>query len=450
MHDSTTPTVAFETLGCKLNQYESDSIATVLRDRGYRIVPFDTPADAYIVNSCTVTNKADRKSRNTVYRARRAGGTPAVVILTGCFTESRARAGVSGDRIADPTRGATYTVDNAHKNTIPDLIEAHLRGEIPDQAALAPDVFGFSTPGQIFHTRTNIKVQDGCDNFCTFCIIPFVRGRATSRPPDDVLREAREAIAGGSHELVLTGVNMSRYRFGEEVDFTALVERILSLPGDYRVRISSLEPDQLTDRFVSLFAHPRMVPHLHLCAQSGSERILLKMRRMYTAEEFRRVVHSLRAVDPRFNITTDIIVGFPGETDADVATTLALLTDLQIGHVHTFPFSLRNGTRAERMDGQIPGPVIAERARAIRNHSEQEKRRYRSGLIGTRERVLVERLDETPGDAVMARGLGACYVPVRFPASPEVVHPNTFHTVDIVGIADGNDPDLIGQLVTSS
>jgi threonylcarbamoyladenosine tRNA methylthiotransferase MtaB len=219
-----------------------------------------------------------------------------------------------------------------------------------------------------------------------------------------------------------------------------------------------LEPDQLTDRFVSLFEHPRMVPHLHLCAQSGSERILLKMRRMYTADEFRRVVGSLRAVNPRFNITTDIIVGFPGETDADVAETLALLTDLRIGHVHTFPYSRRNGTRADRMEAQIPGPVIAERSRMIRDRSEVEKRRYRSTLIGTRERVLVERVDgklsgavaEMAGNAVMARGLGAYYVPVRFPADPQRVRPNTFHVVDIVGIAEGSDPDLIGQPVRSS
>ena len=319
-----------------------------------------------------------------------------------------------------------------------------------------PTYSGSPRRDRIFHTRTNIKVQDGCDNFCTFCIIPFVRGRATSRNPDDVVREAQEAIEGGSHELVLTGVNMSRYQFDGGVDFVALVERILSLSGDFRVRISSLEPDHLTDRFITLFQHPRMAPHLHLCAQSGSDRVLLQMRRMYTAEEFRRVVHSLRAVDPQFNITTDIIVGFPGETDADVAATLALVSDLQIGHVHTFPYSLRHGTRAERMDGRIPGPVIAERARTIRDLSDVQKRRYRESLIGTRERVLVERVEQPSAgsseEEVVARGLGDHYVPIRFPVdrAPQPVRPNTFHTVEIVGIADGTDPDLIGQLPQSS
>ncbi|MFP4211408.1 MAG: tRNA (N(6)-L-threonylcarbamoyladenosine(37)-C(2))-methylthiotransferase MtaB [Alkalispirochaeta sp.] len=440
------PTVAVETLGCKLNQYESDSIATTLRHRGYEIVSFDEPADAYVINSCTVTNKADRKSRNTVYRARRTGGGGSLVILTGCFVDHRNRDARGddrrrADRIDTPETGATYSIDNAHKNTIPDLIDAHLRGEVHGPDDFPGDLFGFETPERIFHTRTNIKVQDGCDNFCTFCIIPFVRGRGTSRDPDAVIREASEAIAGGSRELVLTGVNMSRYRSADGTEFVDLVDRILNLPGDFRLRISSLEPDGLDRRFVTLFRHPKMSRNLHLCVQSGSDRVLLGMRRMYTVAGFREIVDRLRETDRSFNITTDIIVGFPGENDDDLAASIRLIRDAGIGHVHTFPFSLRSGTRAERLASRVPGPEIAGRSERIRAASVEEKRRYRSTLIGTVERVLVENVSET-----VARGLGEHYVPVRFTGPSGGVVENEFYRVRITGIEDGDDPDLIGRL----
>jgi threonylcarbamoyladenosine tRNA methylthiotransferase MtaB len=468
------PTVAVETLGCKLNQYESDSIATTLRHRGYRIVAFDERADAYVINSCTVTNKADRKSRNTVYRARRTGGSDSLVILTGCFVDHRNRdARGNGprlaDRIDDPGTGATYAVDNAHKNTIPDLIDAHLRGEVHGPDDFPGDLFGFETPERIFHTRTNIKVQDGCDNFCTFCIIPFVRGRGTSREPETVVQEAAEAIAAGSRELVLTGVNMSRYRSTDGTEFADLVARILALPGDFRLRISSLEPDRLDRRFVALFRHPKMSRNLHLCIQSGSDRVLLGMRRMYTVAGFREIVDELRGIDPLFNITTDMIVGFPGETEHDLVESIEVIRETGIGPVHTFPFSLRSGTRAERLPSRVPGPEITKRSERIRMAGEEEKRRYRRALIGSVERVLVEHvstgthaMDPTESRAsredsgssrsgvetivAVARGLGEHYVPVRFTGPSGRVGANEFYRVRITGIDDGDDPDLVGHL----
>jgi threonylcarbamoyladenosine tRNA methylthiotransferase MtaB len=434
--------VSFETLGCKLNQYESDSIATTLEDRGYRVVSFQEGADAYVINSCTVTNKADRKSRNTVYRARRIGGPRAVVVLTGCFTEN----GPSPKALADPQTGATYVVDNTHKNTIPDLLEAHFRGEIPDPEALDPGVFGFAAPRQIFHTRTNIKVQDGCDNFCTFCIIPFVRGRAASRPVEAILSEARQAVAGGSRELVLTGVNMSRYHTENGEDFVSMAEQLLELPGDFRLRISSLEPDGLDDRFTRLFRHPRMCPHLHLCAQSGSERILLAMRRMYTARQFRETVAELRTIDPLFNITTDIIAGFPGESDPDMAATVQFIEELNFGHVHTFPYSLRNGTRASRMGDTVPPHEITRRAETIRNAADREKRRYRNTLVGRRQRVLLEKTEKLSDGKWTGRGLSEYYVPVRLTARTEL-QANCFYTVTPEGLHDGDEPELVAEAI---
>lgn len=447
-------TVAVETLGCKLNQYESDSLATTLEDRGYTIVDRSTTADVYIVNSCTVTNKADRKSRNAVYRARRKGGENAVVILTGCYTENRKRSVGSGrpDRIADPAAGATYIVDNTHKNTIPDIIDAHIRGEIPSSEALTPGVFGFETPRQIFHTRTNLKVQDGCDNFCTFCIIPHVRGRAASRPPEEVLAEARRALAGGSRELVLTGVNMSRYHYRDDTnawEFVDLVDALLDIPVDFRLRISSLEPDQLDHRFISLFSHPKMAPHLHLCAQSGSDRVLLQMRRMYTVDQFRSIVEQLRRFDPLFNVTTDIIVGFPGEAEEDIEGSIRLIEEIRFGHVHTFPYSVRTGTRAARMPGGMIDAEKTLRASRIRDTAEHSKRQYRELLVGTTQRMLIEKTATAGSERVRAEGLGDYYVPILTEGPSGDLKENTFIEVEIVGISSGDDPSLIGRYIGS-
>ena len=463
--------VAFADLGCKLNQFETESIATQLQEKGYRIVEFDAPADAYVVNTCTVTNRADRKSRNLFNRARRAAqaaqaaaelsaelsaepaaGTP-LVVLTGCFVNSH-RDELESD-------GRTYIIANEQKHSIPALVDAHFRGEVVHPAG---NVFDFPVAKRIFHTRTTVKVQDGCDNFCSFCIIPSVRGRAVSRSSRDVVAAVAEAVTAGAREIVLTGVNMSRYRDGG-VDFTGLVEACLELPGqssghpgerDYRLRISSLEPDGLADRFIRLFEHPRMAPHLHLCLQSGSQRMLLAMRRQYTYEEYRRLAADLRSIDPTFNITTDLLVGFPSEEDDDFAASLAAIDEIGFGHVHTFPYSPREGTRAERMRGQVPSRVKTERSAAVRTAADAAKRRYRESLLGSRERLLVERAERRDGTLVLT-GLGEHYVPisVRLPArvgkharasaDPPPRYENTFLEARIESLGEGDDPVLHGS-----
>jgi threonylcarbamoyladenosine tRNA methylthiotransferase MtaB len=439
---STPTTVAFETLGCKLNQYETDAIATDLRERGFSVVDGTDGADAYVINSCTVTNKADRKSRNTLNRAVRSAGTDGVVVLTGCFVDSHKAALLDSP--------ATYVVDNSHKNTIPQVLDAHFRGEVVDPNDLDPNVFGFAPPQRVFHTRTNLKIQDGCDNFCTFCIIPSVRGRARSRPPEAVIEEARHAIEHGARELVLTGVNMSRYH-ADGTGFAELVESLLALEGQFRLRISSLEPDQLDQRFVDLFAHPKMCPHLHLCLQSGSDRILLAMRRMYTVGQYLDVVNRLRAVDPDFTITTDVIVGFPGESATDFAQSLTVAERADIAHVHMFPYSLRSGTRAERMPNHVAVEEKRERGRRIQDAAVPRKRRIRERFVGRRQQVLVEQVHTSP-DGAVATGLSEYYHPVRIECSNTQEHPdgppkpNTFYDVEITSLGDGDDPTLIGRL----
>jgi threonylcarbamoyladenosine tRNA methylthiotransferase MtaB len=426
-------TVAFHTLGCRLNAAETEALATDFAAAGWRVGSFDEPADAYVINTCTVTGQADRKSRNIVSQAVRSAGRGdpargAVVVATGCFVErAREELEARGD--------VTYVVDNPRKVRIRELVDAHFRGEIVAPSSLPAELFSFRAAGGVTRTRAAVKIQDGCDNFCSFCIIPFVRGRAASRPAERVLEEVRQLADRGAREIVVTGVNMGRYSDGG-AGLSALLEGVLGVPGDFRVRISSLEPEPLDDRFVELFAHPKMCPHLHLCLQSGSDRMLLAMRRTYRLADYLALAGRLRALYPLLNLTTDVIVGFPGETDADFEASCRVAREVGFGHIHTFKYSRREGTRAARMAGQVSERVKSERSEAIRAISIEGKLRYRRQLVGRVERVLVEKT------GAEARGYGEHYVPVSFrlPAARR----NGMHSVAITGIGFGDDPVLLG------
>jgi threonylcarbamoyladenosine tRNA methylthiotransferase MtaB len=439
--------VAFKTLGCKLNQAETESLATGFQTLGWEIVNFGETADAVVVNSCTVTNAADRKSRSAMNQALKI--VPAVesdnplVVMTGCY--------VDGYRDKLEAEGRTYVVGNNHKSHIPQLIDAHFRGEIitgyPESER---DPFGYPLAESIFRTRALVKVQDGCDNFCTFCIIPFVRGRGTSRPLFDTVEAVTQAAASGYREIVLTGVNMSRWEEGD-LKFADLVRACLDAPGDFRLRLGSVEPDRIDNSLLDLMTHPKMTPHLHLCLQSGSEKVLRAMRRQYTAAEFVHIAGELRRRVPGFNLTTDLIVGFPGETKVDFSESLALCERLGFGHIHTFPYSRRNGTRADRMDSHISAAVKKSRAEAVRKVSVNTKRAYRSTLIGSLQDVLVEKTETQRDGTLVSRGFSASYVPVSFslPAScvAEGVQ-NCIFQVHIDRLEDGDDPDLLGRAVS--
>jgi threonylcarbamoyladenosine tRNA methylthiotransferase MtaB len=419
--------IAFHTLGCRLNQAETESLATRFAAGGYRIVPFRGEADVYVVNTCTVTNRSDRKSRLVINQVSRRG-SESVLVVTGCYAES--------DRGYLQARGdVDYAVGNDRKCGIFDLVEAHFRGEILSHDSLACDHFGYTPASRHYHTRSSVKIQDGCDNFCTFCIIPYVRGRAVSRPVEHVLSNVTAVVEGGAREIVITGVNMGRYR-QDDLGFSGLIERILELPGDFRVRVSSLEPEPLDDRLVALFDHPKLCPHLHLCLQSGSDRILLAMRRTYTVDQYRRFVDLIRTRHEDFNLTTDVIVGFPGETDADFASTCRLADELAFSHIHTFRYSRREGTRAARMNEQIPEKIKNRRAETIRQISERNKRRYRSRFLGRRQSVLVETVR-----AGEAQGYGEYYVPVLLSGTDRSFR-NTFRDALIESIEEGEDPAL--------
>lgn len=420
--------IAFKTLGCRLNQFETDSLASEFHKAGYRVVGFEEDADVYVVNTCTVTNQSDKKSRNLISQAGRKSGDP-LIVVTGCMVNSQKETLENRDT-------PTYLVENNRKTSIFPMVEAHFRGEILHPNSLDPDVFGFRPADTTFHTRSLVKIQDGCDNFCTFCIVPFVRGRAISRPYAEIRENIRQVLDFGFREIVLTGVNIGRYQH-EGINFESLLERILEIPGDFRLRISSIEPDGYGDRFIELFRHPRLMPHLHLCLQSGSDAVLLRMRRMYPLSGFREITDKIRDRYPDFNLTTDIIVGFPGETEDDFQATCEVVREIGFSHIHTFKYSRRKGTRADRMPDQVPEKVKTERSEIIRGISEENKRRYRSSLIGKTQQVLVEKIH-----AGLARGYGEYYVPVVFQGGRAA--PNRIHTIRLTGIEAGLDPDLIG------
>ncbi|MCP4311809.1 MAG: tRNA (N(6)-L-threonylcarbamoyladenosine(37)-C(2))-methylthiotransferase MtaB [Bacteroidetes bacterium] len=424
-------TVSFKTLGCRLNQYETDALVTQFHKAGYQVVDYSKPADITIINTCTVTNQSDQKSRNTINHAARKNSN-GLVVVTGCMANNHKEQLESNERV-------TYVVDNERKSQIVPLIDAHFKGEMVHPDSYSRDVFGFETVDQSLHTRTSIKVQDGCDNFCTYCIVPSVRGRAVSRPIGEILENVSRVVDNGFKEIVITGVNIGRYDH-DKLNIQGAIERVLDLPGDFRIRISSLEPDGFGPEFHQLFKHPKMTPHMHLCIQSGSDSILLKMRRMYTVKSFMDIIEKFRGEMPDFNFTTDVIVGFPGETETDFQQTLDLVKEAQFSHVHTFRYSRRKGTRADRMEEQLQERIKSNRSELVRKVTEENRISYLESMIGKQQRVLVERVD---GKGV-ARGYGEHYLPVHFQTDDRTR--NRFEDIILNRVVAGESPFISGSI----
>jgi threonylcarbamoyladenosine tRNA methylthiotransferase MtaB len=391
--------VAFKTLGCRLNQYETDALAAQFKGNGYEVSEQEEGADVVVVNTCTVTNQSNHKSRYVISHAGRVNPN-ARMVITGCMAESHA------SQLQKKFPEATV-INNKGKSGIFQSVDSLLKTGKADLSDKDFDLFSYQSFTEMFHTRSLVKIQDGCDNFCTFCIIPFVRGRAVSRPVSQVLHNVRDVIAKGAKEIVLTGVNISRYD-SDGVVFSGLLEQILHLEGDFRVRISSIEPDRFDDHFFTLIGHPKLAPHLHLCLQSGSERILLQMRRMYTVKDFLSIVERVRAKDPQFNFTTDVIVGFPGETEEEFEETLNVARKVGFGHMHIFKYSVREGTRAQRMPDQIPDKIKTERSQRMHALAEELQSAYRVPFDNTEQRVLIEKWQDG-----VASGYNDYYVPME-------------------------------------
>ena len=416
--------IAFKTLGCRVNLYETDALASRFKAAGYEIVDADEDTDIFVVNTCTVTNQSDQKCRQALHQIRRQH-PESLIVATGCMVNHR-----KNELLENKT--VDYAIDNERKYALFNIIDKHFKGEQVDPEGLDVDLFGYQPAFDTFHTRSLIKIHDGCNNFCSYCLIPMVRGRATSRSDKDIYDNIRSVVDHGFKEIVLTGVNMGRYQY-QDVNFEGLVENILNIDGDFRLRISSIEPDNFSDRFLRLFENEKLAPHMHICLQSGAENTLKAMRRHYTAAEFKNMCERIKTAIPDFNITTDLIVGFPGETEEDFIESAEMCREIGFSHIHTFKYSIRNGTKAATMPNQIPEKIKTERSAVIRNISSENKKRYFEQMIGKSQKMLIERIS-TDG---IAQGYGENYIPMRLKGKG--LEKNTFVNVIVNSIIGKGD-----------
>lgn len=359
---NTAPRVAFCTLGCRVNQYESDAIAAQLEEDGFLIVPFGEEADVTIVNTCTVTAESDRKSRQHIRRAAAANpGKP--VIVTGCFAQ------VSPDA-ASAIDGVSAVIGNGNKAGIPALVRRLIDGEavqsrVDDIGCAAYDDMILVKPRR---SRSYIKIQDGCENRCAYCIIPSARGKVRSKQPHDVLMEATALANEGCAEIILTGIETAAYGrdFGDGFDLAALMKQLDNVPGIERIGLGSLTPTLMRERFLSEIASLKTVlPHFHISLQSGSTSVLNRMRRPYNAAQVMDFIRAVREYFPEVMLTADVIVGFPGETEEEFQETVNFCREARFLHLHIFPYSVRKGTEAAGMPGQIPECTKKARAAAL-------------------------------------------------------------------------------------
>ena len=357
-----------------MNQAETESLARKCLQAGYELVQHPGEADVYVLNTCTVTQTADAKARHLLRLARRQN-PDIFIIATGCYAQ-RAAAELAA------IEGVNRVVDNSEK---PNLLQ--ILKDIPQKAQAVIDTIGASAP---FRTRSFLKIQDGCQNFCSYCIVPFVRSSETSVPPESIIHEIRQRTNEGYQEVVLTGTRVGGYAF-EGLDLTGLLQRILDetkIPG---VRLSSLQPQEISPALIKLWRNSRLCPHFHLSLQSGSTGVLKRMNRRYSPDEYRKTVQLIRKEVPRVAITTDVIVGFPGETDTEFEESLEFCKEAGFARIHVFSYSPRSGTAAAKMTGQVPDKVKKERSRQMLALAEESTAKFKDSFAGEEMDVLWEK-----------------------------------------------------------
>ena len=379
---------ALHNLGCKVNAYETEAMQEMLEKAGYEIVPFKEGADVYVINTCTVTNIADRKSRQMLHRARKMN-PDAVVVAAGCYVQ--AQDGKGQDPCIDIVLG------NNHKKDLVRILDEYAAkrasaAEIEDISRTREyESLHLTKPGD--HTRAYIKVQDGCNQFCTYCIIPYARGRVRSRVMEDVLREVRELADGGNKEVVLTGIHLSSYGidFDRERHLLELIRAVHEVDGIERIRLGSLEPGIITEEFArELSRIPEICPHFHLSLQSGCDATLKRMNRRYTSAEYAEKCRILRKYFDDPALTTDVIVGFPGETEEEFRASYDFVDSIDFYETHIFKYSRRSGTKAAVMPDQVSEQVKAERSAVMIGLGERKRAAYEKRYVGREVEVLVE------------------------------------------------------------
>lgn len=397
--------VAITTLGCKTNQFESATMAEALGRNGFRIVPFEDEADIYVINTCTVTARTDAESRRLIRRAGRRNPR-ARVVVTGCYAQ------IAFELLGEMP-GVDLVLGNTEKKGIAGLLQEIGTGPKVQVSniSLEQQAEGANLESFAEHTRAFLQVQNGCDAFCSYCIVPYVRGRSRSVPLAEVLAGIRAFGEKGFKEVVLTGIHLGGY--GLDLAPVTGLHALLAAADEQRLvprlRVGSVEPTEISVQLIDFLARAETVcPHLHIPLQSGSDRVLERMNRRYATELFRGVVEKLVTALPDICIGCDIIAGFPGETDDEFREGLAFVESLPIAHLHVFPFSPREGTPAAIMSGQVNGAVIRERAAALRRVSDRKKREFYSRFLGKELQVLVQ--ERTPDG--LLKGLSRNYIPV--------------------------------------
>ena len=393
---------AFHNLGCKVNSYETDAMQQLLEDAGYEIVPFREGADVYIINTCSVTNVADRKSRQMLHRAKKMNPSAAVVAV-GCYVQA-AGAELKKDEAVD------LIVGNNQKKDLVQILDDYFAdhensGEILD-IGHSQEYEELHIRRIADHTRAFIKVQDGCNQFCSYCIIPYTRGRVRSRRPEDIEHEVRGIAEAGYKEIVLTGIHLSSYgvdfKDEQKENLLTFIKRLDQIPGIERLRLGSLEPRIVTREFAKELARLRTIcPHFHLSLQSGCDATLKRMNRRYNAAEYQACCEILREEFDNPAITTDVIVGFPGETEEEFAETERFLKAIHFYEMHIFKYSRRAGTRAADMPDQVPEGTKSVRSDILLALEKQQSLEYRGRFLGTEEEILLEEPIEIDGTKYM-------------------------------------------------
>ena len=417
---------ALHNLGCKVNAYETEAMQEMLEKAGYEIVPFKEGADIYIINTCTVTNIADRKSRQMLHRARKMN-PDAIVVAAGCYVQAQAE-----KQEIDPC--IDIVLGNNRKKDLITVLEEYQKNKAEDTCleevedisrTREYEPLSLTRPGD--HTRAYIKVQDGCNQFCTYCIIPYARGRVRSRTVEDVIREVRSLAENGYREVVLTGIHLSSYGidFDGERHLLELIRAVHEVDGISRIRLGSLEPGIVTEEFAeAIAALPKMCPHFHLSLQSGCDATLKRMNRRYTSGEYYEKCQILRKYFDHPALTTDVIVGFPGETEEEFRQSMEFVDKVDFYETHIFKYSKREGTKAAVMEGQVSEQVKARRSALMISLGEKKRKAYEESFVGKDVEVLVEEPAVIEGRTVQ-----------------------TGHTKEYIKIALEQEEDLRNQIV---
>lgn len=405
-------TVAFHTLGCKVNQYETEGIWQSFKEQGYDRVDFEAIADIYVINTCTVTNTGDKKSRQVIRRAIRKN-PEAVVCVTGCYAQ------VSPGEVME-IPGVDVVVGTQDRGKMIDYIEQHIETREPVNGVsniMKNRVFEeMDVPDFSDRTRANLKIQEGCNNFCTFCIIPWSRGLLRSREPENVIKQAQQLVDAGYKEVVLTGIHTAGY--GEDFtdyDFADLLSDLeTKVDGLKRIRISSIEASQITEKVMQVIDESeKIVRHLHVPLQAGSDTVLERMRRKYSTDFYKSQIDRLKQALPGLAVTSDVIVGFPGETDEEFMETYRFIQEIGFSELHVFPFSKRTGTPAAKMADQVSDEVKNDRVHKLMTLSEQQAKAYASRYEGDVVEVIPEEVEEIDGQTWLT-GYSDNYMRLQF------------------------------------